>query len=183
MYYCFAKDWKTSRTRPSALTTCLFLSFCIHDSVHVSGLYSYTPDFSISANPYKAYTRPILTSFLISHATILIYIHPVTPTTPLLPSFPTTPALSSITLSICPSPTPFSSLNTKTCLNVTTSKNLLPCPPFFPISANSFSASSAILYLAVRSETAGLGRCVEGNMDCCGFEEEGWNWACEREGS
>lgn len=41
--------------------------------------------------------------------------------------------------------------------------------------ANSCSASSANLYRAVRSETAGF--CLaEGKMDWEGVEAEGWNW-------
>lgn len=69
-----------------------------------------------------------------------------------------------------------------------TSRNCLPPALAFPIFANSRSASSANLYLAVRRLTAGFGRPpawgwdCEGKIDCCGFEALGMNCP-ESEGS
>jgi hypothetical protein len=96
-------------------------------------------------------------------------------TTPFPPSRPTVPSLNSSLLSISPSSTPLS-LSTSTCLNVTTSRKLLPCAPLLPIDSNSFSASSANLYRAVSKLTAGF-EAVEGKMVCEGAEDEGWK--CE----
>lgn len=54
-----------------------------------------------------------------------------------------------------------------------TSKNCLPPLPFRPMLANSCSASSANLYLAVNNDTAGF--CFAfGKMDWEGVEALGW---------
>jgi hypothetical protein len=104
--------------------------------------------------------------------------HPPTPTTPLLPNLPTTPLPSPKLLSISPSSTPLS-LITKTCLNVTTSRNVRPSLPFLPILANSLSASSARRYRAVNRLTAGFSLPPSlfpvGKILCSGFDAEGWN--------
>lgn len=97
---------------------------------------------------------------------------PLASTNPFPPNLPTTPFRNPNVLSISPSPNPFSSLSTKICLIVTTSRNCLPSRPFLPILLNSSSASSANLYLAVNRDTAGF--CLAfGNMDCEGAEADG----------
>ena len=100
---------------------------------------------------------------------------PLASTNPFLPNLPTTPFRNPSLLSISPSPNPFSSLSTKICLIVTTSRNCLPSLPFLPILLNSSSASSANLYLAVNKDTAGF--CFAfGKTDCEGAEADGWKW-------